>query len=214
MATIAIYRWFTTPSKERFTIDINIQLPKDEKPLDRVLTILLITSIIIAAGSLVYIIITPRIGEQFTEFYLLGPNGKADNYPRNLTQNENASVIIGIVNHEYQTINYTIEIWLINQTTSTDNTTNETITTYHNIWYLDTFQTQLNHVPIDIEGPWQPQWETNYTFAINHIGTFKLAFLLYDTEENIFNPDTDFSPDPEEKLSSAYRDTHLWLTIT
>jgi uncharacterized membrane protein len=214
MAAIAIYRWFTTPEKERYIIDISLTLPVNEKPLDRILTIILIISIITAAGSLVYIVVTPRIGEQFTEFYLLGPDGMADNYPRNLTQNENATIIIGVVNHEYQTINYTIETWLVNQTTAIDNTTNETITTYHNIWYLDTITTQLTHVPIDIEGPWQPQYETNYTFSINRVGTFKLAFLLYKTQEHVYDPTTDFSPDPEEKLTSAYRDTHLWLTIS
>ena len=214
MAALAIYRWYTTPSKERFTIDITITFPKNERPLDRALSIILIISIIAAASSLIYIVITPRIGEQFTEFYLLGAEGKADNYPRNLTQKENATIIIGIVNHEYQTINYTVEVWLINQTATTNETTNETTITYHNMWYLDTLTVQLNHIPIDIEGPWQPQWETNYTFSINQNGIYKLSFLLYISEENLYNPNTDATPDPEEKLNSAYRDTHLWLTIS
>jgi uncharacterized membrane protein len=214
MAILALYRWYSTPEKERYIIDITIELPKNERPIDRALSLLLIISIIAAAGSLIYIVVTPRIGEQFTEFYLLGPEGQADNYPQNLTQGENATIIIGVVNHEYQNVNYTIEIWLINQTSTINQTTNETTINYHNIWYLDTITTQLPHIPINIEGPWQPQWETNYSFSIDRPGTYKLAFLLYNTQDNVYDPNSDFSPDPEEKLNSAYRDTHLWITIS
>ncbi|MBU0497710.1 MAG: DUF1616 domain-containing protein [Candidatus Thermoplasmatota archaeon] len=214
MALIALYRWYTTPAKDRFSIDLNIEFPKDQKPFDKALTIILAITIIAAGGSLIYVIVTPRIGEQFTEFYYLSTDHLAHNFPRNLTLGQNATIILGIVNHEYRMINYTIEIWLVNQTTLFNESTNETTVQYHQMWYLDSIQTQLNHTPIDIEGPWQPQWETNYTFTINRIGTFKLAFLLYIDEENVYDPNTDIAPDPEEKLTSAYRDIHLWLTIT
>ena len=80
------------------------------------MTVILILSIIIAFVALIYVIITPKVGEKFTEFYILGPSGIADNYPSYLSIGENANVIFGVVNHEYKTINYTVEIWLINQT--------------------------------------------------------------------------------------------------
>jgi len=54
--------------------------------------------------------------DAFTEFYILGSNGTASDYPRNLSVGEDVTVILGIVNHEFRTINYTIDIWLINQT--------------------------------------------------------------------------------------------------
>ena len=54
--------------------------------MDRALTIILAISIIVAMVSLVYVIATPKIGEKFTEFYLLSPSGIADDYPRNLTR--------------------------------------------------------------------------------------------------------------------------------
>ena len=31
-----------------------------------------------------YVIITPKEGEKFTEFYILGPNGTASDYPTEL----------------------------------------------------------------------------------------------------------------------------------
>jgi uncharacterized membrane protein len=66
--------------------------------------------VIVEVASLIYVMITPKTGEKFTEFYLLGSDGNATGYPSNLTIGENANVIIGLVNHEYKTINYTIEI--------------------------------------------------------------------------------------------------------
>jgi uncharacterized membrane protein len=49
--------------------------------IDRLLTIILIISIILAISMTVYVIITPKEGEKFTEFYVLDINGTADNYP-------------------------------------------------------------------------------------------------------------------------------------
>ena len=117
VGSVAIYRWINTNPDERFTVNLDVSLPKSESKLDKALTIILAVAIIIAVVSLIYVIVTPKTGEKFTEFYLLGPGGKAEGYPKNLTLGNNASVTIGIVNHEYRSINYTIEIWLINQTT-------------------------------------------------------------------------------------------------
>jgi len=77
---------------------------------DKILTGILILSILLAIGTLIYVITTPKIGEKFTEFYILGPDGKADNYPTYLISNIASSVTIGVVNHEYSSINYTLQI--------------------------------------------------------------------------------------------------------
>lgn len=50
-------------------------------------------SILGAIGTLAYVIITPKAGERFTEFYILGLEGKADNYPDELTVGEEGRVI-------------------------------------------------------------------------------------------------------------------------
>jgi len=137
--------------EKRFIISLNIALPKSESKLDRALTIILAITIIVAMASLVYVIATPKIGEKFTEFYLLGPGSIADDYPRNLTMGENAGVSIGIVNHEYKTVNYTIEVWLINQSTYYDESENENLTVYHHMWFMDSMNTSLPHVDLNIE---------------------------------------------------------------
>ena len=72
-------------------------------------TILIITllGVLVALG---YILTTPRVGETFTNFYLLGQNGRATDYPEELRAGESSKMVVGITNHEHQEISYRVEI--------------------------------------------------------------------------------------------------------
>lgn len=48
----------------------------------------------------------------FTEFYVLGESGKADDYPTNLTVDETGTVTLGVTNYEQAMLNYTLAIGL------------------------------------------------------------------------------------------------------
>jgi len=207
-------RWQKTPPQDRFTLTLNLSLPHSETKLDKALTIILALSIILSVSILIYLIATPRIGERFTEFYLLGPNGTADNYPADLTTNENATVIIGIANHENKPMMYTVEIWLINQTSLYNETQQDTITTIHHMWFMDKITTTLNHSTIDLETSWTPQWEYSYHFAINTKGHYKLVFLLFTEATDDYTKGIDYHKIAEDKFNKSYRDLHLWLDIT
>lgn len=74
--------------------------------LDKPLSIILIIALIIVVGATIYIVVFPQPGEKFTEFYILGQNGKASDYPTNLTAGESGNLTIGIVNHEYANTTY------------------------------------------------------------------------------------------------------------
>ena len=213
IGAVAIYRWMKSNPSERFTISLDVSLPKSESRLDQVLTVILAISILIAVVALVYVIVTPKTGEKFTEFYLLGPEGKADDYPSDITAGENATITIGVVNHEYKTINYTIEIWLINQTIVYNESIDENETIYNHMYFIDSIQTQLNHTPIDIESAWKPQWEYNQTFSIDKTGNFKLAFLLFTKATEEYSHDIDYKDIAKEKIYSAYRETHIWIQV-
>ena len=75
---------------------------------------LLLIAIVAAVVTTIYVIVVPKEGEKFTEFFILGEKGKAADYPSRLLVGENASLFIGIGNHEYRNLTYTVETWLVN----------------------------------------------------------------------------------------------------
>jgi uncharacterized membrane protein len=77
---------------------------------DKVLSFILIAALLGALGMLGYIIAVPKILEEFTEFYLLGLEGKAADYPQRVAVGEEAKVIVGIVNHEGKEVSYRLEV--------------------------------------------------------------------------------------------------------
>jgi uncharacterized membrane protein len=210
---LAIFRWRRIPADERFIISFQLSPPKSTNKLDTSLTILLAVAIVIALAALLYVLVTPKTGERFTEFYLLGPTGKATEYPRNLTTGENATVIIGLANHEYTLMNYTIEIWLINQTTEYNTTTKINQTMYHHMWFMDSIPVTLNSTPVTTDQPWTVQWQQNYTVAITKKGDFKLSFILSTTPTETYNQQEDYVQIAAQKIENAYREVHLWLSI-
>ncbi len=77
---------------------------------NRVLTIILAIAILGVIGTLGYVLVLPRVGENFTEFYIFGPEGEAENYPEELVVGEEARVIVGIINREHEPATYRVEV--------------------------------------------------------------------------------------------------------
>ncbi len=75
---------------------------------DKTVSIILIILLVVAISATVYIIVNPFQGDKFTELYILGPDGKAGNYPTNLSVNETGNLKVGIVNHEQATTQYNL----------------------------------------------------------------------------------------------------------
>ena len=114
---IAYYQRSKLKEEERFSVpfkdyaaSLSNEFLRPGTKLDKILTVILVISIIIAAGMIIYVITTPKIGEKFTEFYILDTNDKADNYPVDLVIGVPFELIVGIVNHEYNDINYTMQV--------------------------------------------------------------------------------------------------------
>lgn len=76
------------------------------------LSLIIFTTCLIVgfAVFLSYTLARPPEKPPFTEFYILGVENHADNYPLDLELGEEGAVIIGIVNHEHETTNYRIEV--------------------------------------------------------------------------------------------------------
>ena len=123
MCGLAYLRRAKLPESEAFDISFRATalslkteiMGSSESKLDKALTVFLIFSILLSVVTLAYVVLSPKEGEHFTEFYLLGPEGKADNYPTKYILGENGTVIVGVVNHEYSPVNYTMEIKLENK---------------------------------------------------------------------------------------------------
>lgn len=165
MCWLAYIRRASLPETEAFEISFsaaalslkNEILEKPESKLDRALTIILILSILMSVATLEYVILTPKEGEHFTEFYVLGPQGIADNYTTDYTLGQSGTMIVGIVNHEYRPVNYTMQVRLENQ--------------------LLPLPENLQHITLDHN----ETWEETVTFTPPLVGqNMKLEFLLFN----------------------------------
>ena len=119
LAVGAYLRRARIPEESRFEVEFGTafgnlkeSFTAADSRLDQILSILLVIAIVLAISMLVYVIVTPKQGEKFTEFYILGPGGKADDYPTNLRVGEEGEVIIGVVNHEYSNVTYQLDVRL------------------------------------------------------------------------------------------------------
>ncbi|KAF5428714.1 putative membrane protein [Candidatus Methanomarinus sp.] len=123
MCVVAVKRRSVLPDRDVFTVPFmvfyqsvhNEIFSNHRSTIDKVLTVILVISIVVSIIMVVYVIITPKQGEKFTEFYLLGAGGMADDYPTWINTGESGTMIVGVVNHEYQGINYSMEVLLDNE---------------------------------------------------------------------------------------------------
>ncbi|AKB30512.1 hypothetical protein MSSIT_3793 [Methanosarcina siciliae T4/M] len=168
---VAYYRRLQLPEAEAFEVPFKASilalkadlLEEQRSGTDRALSILLVILVLTSLGSLAYVIGNPREGESFTEFYILGPEGMAENYPTNYTLGDSGTVVVGITNHEHRTVNYTMELRLENRS----------------------LPLPENQKDISLED--NVSWKEPITFTPPIEGkNMKLEFLLFnDTEKNI-----------------------------
>jgi uncharacterized membrane protein len=149
------------PPDERFRVSIDLRETirfKAESGWDRVLTILLVLSILAALFALIYVIVSPKQGERFTEFYILGEGGKAAEYPTGLMVGKATDITVGVVNNEYEKVDYTLSVVLENRTLH-----REALTLLHN-----------------------RSWEESVFFTPMEVGSdLKLEFLLYRNDSPV-----------------------------
>jgi uncharacterized membrane protein len=167
---------------------------------------------IILLITIIYASNLPNTEEKFTEFYILGENNDIAKYPKNLNIGEKSNITLGLINHEFQRINYTIEIWLINKTDTKNNSSSQNETSDNHVLLIDKKSVTLNHYSADNTIEWEPQWEFEYMFSFNDTGQYQLLFLLFIEEDNdnLFN---DYLNTIDYKIDNAYRELHIWINI-
>lgn len=167
MCAIIVLRRQQLPAGEEFSIsfasfyaDVGNEVTLKKSGLDRKVTIVLFVSIIIAMATLTYVLVTPREGEQFTEFYILGVNGTASGYPTDLGTGESGNVMVGVMNHEGEAVNYTMELRLDNRSLP--------------------LNSENRNIYLEDEGI----WENSVSFTPQSEGeNMKLQFLLYRNQD-------------------------------
>lgn len=108
---IAWFRRRKLPASERFGIDFQIKMPRIAgSTRDKALIISLLAAIVIAVGSIIFVLAAPGVEEKFTEFYILGVDGRAGDFPAEVRVGEEAHVIVNIANREHATVSYRVEV--------------------------------------------------------------------------------------------------------
>ena len=202
MTGIAWYRRLLLPADDRFAVPARAMLgaarlelfDPGASRLDRGLSGVLVIAIVAALATTAYVIAVPKEGEHFTEFYILGPGGKAADYPTDFPAGSTQSLMIGVGNHEYREVPYTVEALALNQTF--DPATNTS--TIHAAETLDRFVVTVPH---------NETRELAWDFSVPSPDYNRIEFLLFN--ETV--------PDPavagQDRINASYRDLHLWVQV-
>ena len=157
MSVVAWRRRQRLAQQERFRVEFNLDFSGVWGPgvANKLLTLALVVAILGTFATVAYVIARPKTGETFTEFYILGADGKAQDYPRDLSVGEKASVIVGISNHEYVLSSYHVKV-------AAD-------------------ETELAEAgPIALAH--DEKWEGEISFMCEEAGSRKVEFFLYRDE--------------------------------
>jgi uncharacterized membrane protein len=163
---------------------------------NKALTVILALAVLGSIGMLTYVIAVPKTGEKFSEFYILGLNGKAEGYPSDFILANNqvrgvnygefydytaqaGQVILGIVNHEQKPVTYSVAIRIDGQPV--------------NIRYNGQNPERLKGIQLDHS----QKWEGKIGFIPQHVGNNqKVDFFLY-----------------KDGSSEAVETLHLWVNV-
>lgn len=119
------------------------------------LTVVLTIVLLVAFSGVVYLAATPyQQMDPHTEFYVLGPDGVANEYPRNLSVGEEGEFIVGATNNEHERTAYTVVV-------ETDSTR----------FASETFTIEAGET-----------WEAPVTIEFESAGTHRVNLYLYRSD--------------------------------
>jgi uncharacterized membrane protein len=202
MMVIAHFRRAILHPEERFVVPFGMVpdwireefFPAEGSRIDRILSIILLIAIIVSVGITIFAIAVPKEGEKFTEFYILGENKIAADYPDQIFVGNEYPMYIGVGNHEYRNITYTVETWLVQM----DFNEKANISTISLMDPLDRFSLLVPDNETEI---------TPYALSAPSTGYDRVEFLLFN--ESV--PGS--SVKGMDRINASYRDLHLWVNV-
>ena len=169
MLLIAYIRRSRLPADRAFEVSFRtlafnlISGAEPRSKTEKSLRIILALFFLILIGTGAYVVLVPQEKNPYTEFYILGTNGMANNYTTQYIQGESGNYTIGIANHEYKTMNYTMEARLENKSLP--------------------LPENLQHIKLDHNTTLEEPLKITPPFEGNNM---KLEFLLFnETEKNV-----------------------------
>jgi len=202
MILVAHYRRSLLPIEEQFRVPFSEYagtirdaiVEKEGSGVDRILNVVLVLAILTAIISSVYVIAVPKQGERFTEFFILGENQRAADYPDQIIPGINYPLYIGVGNQEYRSVMYTVETWGLFM--ESDNVTNTSrIISMEPLWQhsLTLAHNETATIP--------------YNLSVGKSGYTRVEFLLFN--ETLPKP----AVSSGDRINASYRDLHLWVTV-
>ncbi|WP_255192394.1 DUF1616 domain-containing protein [Natronobeatus ordinarius] len=196
---VAAVRRRQLPADERFQVPYRdwleagrAELLEPETRLDGVLNVLLVLSILLAVGTLTFAIVVPPQGEQFSAIYILTEDDDGDrvaaNYPTEFELGQPQEIVVGVDNHEHDTVDYTVVV-LEQEVTHAGN---ETVVEQQR--ELDRYSPRLAH---------NESWLHSHALEPTLVGEdVRLVWLLYVDEV------------PEEpSMDDTEYSVHLWVDV-
>ena len=87
---------------------------------DRILQVIILAAVLMTVGATAYVIVSPLPGEQYTEFYVVGPDGTVDGLPETVDSNGSVEFLVGIHNHEHEAMTYDMKVQITDTGTVTE----------------------------------------------------------------------------------------------
>ncbi|WP_380677893.1 DUF1616 domain-containing protein [Salinigranum sp. GCM10025319] len=197
---VALRRRAELPPAARFRVSLRTvpstassALFRSDSRADLALTLLFVTMLLLAAGSVGYAVTAPKEKGTFSEFYLLTTNQTgdlvADDYPTEFVAGEPRPIVVGIGNQEYEPVTYTVIVEL--QNVRLEN--NRTVVLERE--RLQQFSPTVSH---------NDTWLQYHQIEPEMTGTrLRLTYLLYRD-----------APPATPTTENAYRDLRLWINVS
>ena len=114
-AAVALWRRSRLPAGEAYLPNpIRPRAWWRAQPLpDRRLYLLVSGVLLLALLAVAWVLLVPSPDEFMTEFYMLGPEGLAENFPRQAAPGELLAVTLGLANRERDAHTYRVEAWAV-----------------------------------------------------------------------------------------------------
>ncbi len=172
LGVVAYLRRMGLPVEERLSATLVVTKPawREYSRLDKVLAVGLVISVVFSVSVLAFVLTTPRPGERFTEFGILGPGGMLSDYPTDLNVSEQGTVLIFVANHEFERVDYTVRVDQVGVEIvfNPDTGANETV---------ELNRTNMAWMNLTLDH--DTNWTRPYTFRIDAPGLWQVQFLLF-----------------------------------